>query len=61
MLETQPELQVVAEACDGSQAIQKTVELSPDLVLLDIGMPVLDGLRAANQIRRVVPQSRIVF
>jgi len=33
MLETQPELQVVAEACDGSQAIQKTVELSPDLEL----------------------------
>ena len=61
MLEKQPELQILAEACDGFEAVRKAAELEPDLVLLDIGMPVLHGLDAADQIRRVSPRSRIVF
>jgi len=56
-----PECQIVGEACDGLQAVQRVAELKPDLVLLDIGMPVLDGLRAASQIQRVSPHSKIVF
>jgi len=61
MLEMQPEFQIVGEACDGLQAIQKTAELNPDLILLDIGMPVLNGLEAAKQIQRISPRSKIVF
>lgn len=40
---------VIAEACDGLQALQKTVELSPDIVLLDIGMPIMNGLRQVSK------------
>ena len=61
ILERQPALQIVAEACDGFQAIARAAELKPDLVLLDIGMPVLNGLEAAGQIQTSSPQSKIVF
>ena len=61
LLENQLGWKVVAEACDGVQAIQMTAELSPDLVLLDIGMPVLSGLEAAKQIQQISPKSKIVF
>jgi DNA-binding NarL/FixJ family response regulator len=61
ILEAYPELHIVAEASDGSQAIQRAAELHPDLVLLDIGMPVLSGLEAASEIQRLSPQSKIVF
>jgi DNA-binding NarL/FixJ family response regulator len=61
ILEKQPEWRIVAEACDGAQAVERAEELSPDLVLLDIGMPVLNGLEAARQIQRILPRSRIVF
>ncbi|HEV2402015.1 MAG TPA: response regulator transcription factor [Candidatus Sulfotelmatobacter sp.] len=52
---------IVGEACDGLQAIRKAEELDPDLVLLDIGMPVMNGLEAAAQIRQTSPRSKIVF
>lgn len=61
ILEQQPQWRIVAEACDGFQAIQRAAELRPDLVLLDIQMPVLSGLEAAAHIRQISPQSRIVF
>ena len=43
MLETRPDLQVVGEASDGLEAVQKTEELQPDLIVLDIGLPTLNG------------------
>jgi len=46
---------------DGLEAIQKAKELGPDLVLLDIGLPTLNGIEAARQIRRLVPKSKIIF
>jgi CheY-like chemotaxis protein len=49
MLGKMPELQLVGEACDGLQAVQKAEELRPDLILLDIGLPVLSGIEAAQQ------------
>jgi DNA-binding NarL/FixJ family response regulator len=54
-------LQVVGEALDGLEAIQKAVELKPDLILLGIGLPTLNGLEAARQIRKLVPESKVIF
>lgn len=56
-----PRLQVVGEAVDGLQAVQMAAELKPDLILLDIGLPKLDGLQAAQRILASTPQTRIVF
>jgi DNA-binding NarL/FixJ family response regulator len=60
-LETRPELKVVGEAADGLEAIQKTEELRPDLIVLDIGLPKLSGIEAARQIRRRALRSKIIF
>jgi|SRR5215469_14504341 len=51
----------VVEACDGQEAVQKAIEVRPDVVLLDVGMPILNGIEAAKQIRKSVPRSRIIF
>jgi DNA-binding NarL/FixJ family response regulator len=55
------DLQVIGEAADGSEAVQKAVELRPDLILMDIGLPSLNGIQAARQIRELVPESKIIF
>ncbi len=55
------DLQVVCEVSDGLEAVQKAEELKPDLILLDIGLPTLNGIEAARRIRRVAPESKIIF
>jgi DNA-binding NarL/FixJ family response regulator len=55
------DLDLVDDAPDGLSGVQKCVELRPDLVLLDIGLPRLNGIQAARQIRQLVPGCRIVF
>jgi DNA-binding NarL/FixJ family response regulator len=55
------ELQVVGEVSDGPEAVEKAEELKPDLVLLDIGLPTLDGIEVARRIHELVPESKIVF
>jgi DNA-binding NarL/FixJ family response regulator len=60
-LETIRNLEIVGEASDGFEAIQKAVELKPDLVLMDIGLPSINGIEAARQIRELVPEARMVF
>lgn len=60
-LQHNPVWQIICEASDGLEAIEKSRELHPDLILLDIGLPKLNGIEAARQIRTVAPGSRILF
>ena len=61
ILETNPELLVVGTALSGREALEKIERLSPDLVLLDVEMPEMDGIEVAYHIRRVAPDTRIIF
>ncbi len=61
ILQTCRSWMVVAEACNGLEALQKATELHPDVVVLDVGMPVLNGIEAARKIRQVSPASKIIF
>ena len=56
-----PELQIVGEDSDGLQALQRANELQPDLILLDIGLPSMNGIEAARRIRKLSPESKILF
>lgn len=60
-LQKHPEMQIIGEATDGLEAVQKAELLQPDLILLDIGLPSLNGLEAARRINGVSPKSKILF
>ena len=60
-LQKRCDLQVVGEASDGLEGVQKATELKPNLVLMDIGLPYLNGIEAARQIRELVPDAKIIF
>ncbi len=59
-LETQPSLEICAEAANGQEAVEKTLSLKPDIVILDLTMPVMNGVEAARQIRQLVPSAKII-
>jgi DNA-binding NarL/FixJ family response regulator len=61
MLGKRPELQIIGEASDGLEAVHKSEELQPDLILLDISLPSLNGIEAARRICKLAPKSKIVF
>ena len=56
-----PDLQVVGEASDGLEAVHKAEELKPDLIVLDIGLPTLNGIEVAQRIRKLRPECKILF
>ena len=58
LLKVRTEWQVIAEASDGREAIQRSEELKPDLVLLDIGLPKVNGIEAARRILNSPPRSK---
>jgi len=61
ILEAQPDFEVVAEAADGAEAVQRALELRPDLVILDVSMPRLTGLQAAGELSRRAPGTRLLM
>jgi diguanylate cyclase (GGDEF)-like protein/PAS domain S-box-containing protein len=60
LLETHYDIEVT-EACDGMEAVEKAIAQKPDLVILDVSMPLLDGLSAARKIREIAPHTPILF
>ncbi len=61
LLEAQPEVEVVADVENGREAVQVAERLRPDVVLMDVVMPGLNGLEATRQIRKVSPSTRVVM
>ena len=61
LVETEPDLQVIGEAADGAQAVELYRRLEPDLLLMDLRMPVKDGIAATREIRSQFPAARILI
>ena len=61
ILEKRTDVQVVGQASDGLEAIQNAEELQPDLILLDIGLPKLNGMQVARRLGKLVPNSKFLF
>lgn len=61
LLQETPGLQVIWEVADGLQAVERAKELSPDLILMDISLPGINGIEAARRILKFMPESKLVF
>lgn len=61
LLATKSDWEICGDAANGREAVSKVWELSPDLIILDLSMPVMNGFEAATEIRRIAPFVKIVF
>jgi DNA-binding NarL/FixJ family response regulator len=61
ILRAQKQFQIVGEGASGLEAVQKAQKLQPDVILLDIGLPLLNGIEAAHRISKVAPGAKILF
>jgi DNA-binding NarL/FixJ family response regulator len=61
ILSSRPNIEVCGEATNGREAVEKAKELQPDLIILDVTMPVMDGINSAKEIRAFLPDVPILF
>jgi DNA-binding NarL/FixJ family response regulator len=61
LLEEQPDLKVVGEAVNGQAVVDKALELAPDIIIMDIAMPLLNGIEAAKRVRKSLPNCKILI
>lgn len=61
LLEGESRFRVVGEACDGREAISKVEQLKPDVVIMDIAMPLLNGIEATRQVKKAHPKTRVII
>lgn len=61
LLEAESDLEVIGEAKDGREAVNKVQKLKPDIVIMDIAMPLLNGIEATRQIKKILPQTKIII
>jgi len=60
-LQIHPACEVISEVSDGLEAVRQAQDLQPDLIVLDIGLPTLNGIEAARRIRGHIPEAKILF
>lgn len=61
VLQTQTDLRIIGQVSDGMEAVRQAHELQPDLILLDIGLPTINGIEAGRRIREISPGSKVLF
>jgi len=61
LLSAYDDMEIIGEAIDGKDAIEKAKELEPDIIIMDIAMPVMDGLQATRHITKLLPEAKVIM